>query len=356
MGGTLALTGAALLATAILVTATVFSFTALAGGTGADLGGADTGPNCLTMPGSPDALRAGLSVEQASNAAIIVTAGQRMRVPSSGWVIAIATGLRASGLINRTAAAEDGTLGLFDQRPAQGWGTVDEIADPPHAAGAFYEALLRIDGWQAMAVAEASRTVRQSAGTDERFVAQARSMVAAFTGGNAGNDPACGQVTISATGWTRPVPGEVISGFRTRELPKHQGIDFAAARYTIIRAASAGTVVTAVCNIAGRFYPVAHTPSPCDTDGSPDIGGCGWYLEIQHSGDIVSRYCHLVRAPEVAIGQTVSAGQPIGLAGTSGHSSATHLHFEIHKGYPAEPHNATEPTAFLADQGVVLDH
>lgn len=169
-----------------------------------------------------------------------------------------------------------------------------------------------------------------------------------------GGDLACGEPVISGAGWTRPVPGEVINNFRTARLPNHQGIDLDAARRTVIRAASAGTVVTELCNIDGRFYPVDHTPSPCDSDGSPSTGGCGWYMEIRHSGDIVSRYCHMVTAPTVAVGQIVVTGQPIGLAGTSGNSSAVHLHFEIHRGYPAGPQNAVDPIPFLADKGVIL--
>ncbi|MBN1174924.1 MAG: M23 family metallopeptidase [Micromonosporaceae bacterium] len=368
---------AGLLAVIALIVATVLSLTSLAGGSRGGASGSGDTRSCQPLPSGPEVIQERLSTEQASNAAIVVTAGRRARVPSYGWVIAIATALRESDLVNRTTPAGTGALGLFHQRPSEGWGTSEQIADPEHAASAFYTALLRVDGWQTMSVTQASRSVARagvststpggtaastagdppgsadpSASADERFADQARSIVAAFTGGNGGSNAACDQVTVSDTGWSRPVPGSVITEFRPPEDADHHGIDFEAPRETVIRSAASGTIVTALCNIDGRYYSALHTPSPCDTDGSPNTGGCGWYLEIRHADGIISRYCHMVRAPAVAVGQTVSAGQPIGRAGTSGHSSKPHLHFEIHKGYPATSSNAADPIPFLADQGV----
>ena len=66
-------------------------------------------------------------------------------------------------------------------------------------------------------------------------------IVKAYTGGTL---PDCDPVGISATGWTRPVVGAVVSGFRTADRPGHDGVDVAAPRNTVIRAASSGVVVT----------------------------------------------------------------------------------------------------------------
>jgi murein DD-endopeptidase MepM/ murein hydrolase activator NlpD len=166
--------------------------------------------------------------------------------------------------------------------------------------------------------------------------------------------PGCAPVAVSVQGWTRPVPGEVVSGFRTPQRPDHDGVDISARRYTVIRAASAGVVVTVRCNVAGRLYPPTGGALPCDTDGYPGLGGCGWYLEIRHPGPVVSRYCHLVQAPSVRVGQQVTAGQPIGRVGSSGNSSGPHLHLQIHSGYPANESNATNPVSFLTGRGVAL--
>ena len=103
---------------------------------------------------------------------------------------------------------------------------------------------------------------------------------------------------------------------------KHAGVDLGAPKLTPIRAVAAGVVSTSKCNA-----PEWHG---CDTDGYPGLGGCGWYVDVRHDGNIATRYCHMVRRPDVTYGQHVDVGQPIGLVGTSGHSSGPHLHFEVH--------------------------
>jgi len=151
--------------------------------------------------------------------------------------------------------------------------------------------------------------------------------------------------TASAAGWVAPIPGTVGSGYRTKDRPSHDGGDIAADRWTPILAAAAGTVIVSECNAS---------TNKCDVDGSPKITGCGWYAEVRHQDDVVTRYCHMVRRPSVKVGAEVKAGQVIGYVGTSGNSSGTHLHFEVHTGAPATRTNATEPTAFLKAHGVVV--
>lgn len=113
-------------------------------------------------------------------------------------------------------------------------------------------------------------------------------------------------------------------------------------------------VVKVVCNVAGKSDPPTGAAMRCDKDGYPGLGGCGWYAEIRHAGDIVSRYCHMVRQPSVRVGQTVAPGAPIGFVGTSGNSSGPHLHFEIHTGYPASSNNAINPVPFMIEHGAPL--
>jgi len=145
--------------------------------------------------------------------------------------------------------------------------------------------------------------------------------------------------------WTVPVPKTAVGGFRTPARPEHDGVDLSHARNTPIVSVAAGTVVTVRCN--------ASTPS-CDVDGSPGTTGCGWYVEVRHKGDVVTRYCHMVRQPEVAVGDVVTAGQLLGYVGTSGHSSGPHLHFEVHLGYPAGRANAVDPIPFMQQVGAPL--
>lgn len=157
--------------------------------------------------------------------------------------------------------------------------------------------------------------------------------------------PAPVAVPIVAGDWQLPVSAALVSGFRTAQRPSHEGVDLGAVRNTGIRAAAAGTVIRVVCNVSAGI---------CDTDGSSALRGCGWYVEIQHAGGIVTRYCHMLRHPAVAVGEVIAKGQFLGHVGTSGSSSGPHLHFEVHLGAPATNANAISPIAFMRARGLLI--
>ena len=102
------------------------------------------------------------SDEQVANAQIIVTVGSQRRVPNRGQVIAVATALQESSLRNLRGGDRD-SIGLFQQRPSQGWGTPKQLTDPAYQTQKFYDKLLRLDGWQKMRVTEAAQAVQISA-------------------------------------------------------------------------------------------------------------------------------------------------------------------------------------------------
>ena len=158
--------------------------------------------------------------------------------------------------------------------------------------------------------------------------------------------PAPAACAVAASAWVRPTDAAIWGGFRTPRNPHHDGVDLGAQRNSPVRAAAAGIVVTAECNVS----PI-HS---CDVDGSPALAGCGWYVEVRHPDSTVTRYCHLIRRPQVNVGQPVAGGQVLGFAGTSGNSSAPHLHFEVHTGYPAVSANAVDPVPFMAAHGAPL--
>src|SRR6185369_4273754 len=88
--------------------------------------------------------------DQSANAATIVRVGADLGVPRRGWVIAVATAIQESGLRNLGhlgAANDHDSLGLFQQRPSQRWGTPAQVSDPVYAATAFYRALQQVRDW-----------------------------------------------------------------------------------------------------------------------------------------------------------------------------------------------------------------
>lgn len=103
--------------------------------------------------------------EQVPNAKKIQATGVALRVSARGQVIALATALQESGLRNLNYGDRD-SLGLFQQRPSQGWGTPEQVRDPVHASTQFYERLKKVSGWQSMTVAQAAQAVQASAYPD----------------------------------------------------------------------------------------------------------------------------------------------------------------------------------------------
>ena len=77
---------------------------------------------------------------QVGNAATIISVGVSRRLPARGWVIAVATAMQESSLRNLSGGDRD-SVGLFQQRPSQGWGSVEQLTDPVYAAGKFYDTL-----------------------------------------------------------------------------------------------------------------------------------------------------------------------------------------------------------------------
>jgi hypothetical protein len=103
----------------------------------------------------------GVNLEQADNAATIAAVAARRGLPARAATIALAPALPESKLRNLDHGDRD-SLGLFQQRPSQGWGTAEEVMDPVHAANAFYDALVKIDGYKTMDIGAAAQKVQRS--------------------------------------------------------------------------------------------------------------------------------------------------------------------------------------------------
>ncbi|MER6082947.1 C40 family peptidase [Streptomyces sp. NPDC001833] len=102
-----------------------------------------------------------LPAEQIPNATTIVAVGLSLDVPVKGQIIALATAMQESRLRNLNYGDRD-SLGLFQQRPSQGWGSAEQIRDPTYASEQFYKHLLKVSGWQQMTVTQAAQAVQKS--------------------------------------------------------------------------------------------------------------------------------------------------------------------------------------------------
>jgi len=148
------------------------------------------GGNDCTTTGSATPAAAGLRPDQMTNAATIVAVGKQLRVPPQGLVVAIAAALQESSLVNLDHGDRD-SLGLFQERPSQGWGTPAQIMNPTYAATQFYQHLLAVPGWQQMSVNDAAQAVERS-GFPNAYAQHeqtARQIVAAVTEATCTEDP-----------------------------------------------------------------------------------------------------------------------------------------------------------------------
>jgi hypothetical protein len=120
---------------------------------------------------------------QMANAATITAVGMRRKMPERAVVIALATALQESKLENLEDGDRD-SLGLFQQRPSQGWGTADKIQDPRYASDKFYTALKKVKGWKTMPITQAAQRVQRSAYPHayEKWADEAAVLARALTG------------------------------------------------------------------------------------------------------------------------------------------------------------------------------
>jgi hypothetical protein len=103
-----------------------------------------------------------LDFGQAADAAIIAGVAVREHLPRKALTIAYATAMQESKLENLNYGDLD-SVGVFQQRPSQGWGTAAQLQDPAYAATAFFGALVKIPGYTELPVYQAAQEVQRSA-------------------------------------------------------------------------------------------------------------------------------------------------------------------------------------------------
>ena len=98
---------------------------------------------------------------QAEHAALVTGVSVQRGLPARAATIALATALQESKLVNIDYGDRD-SLGLFQQRPSQGWGSPEQLMDPVYSTNAFYDGLQKIDGYADMEITVAAQAVQRS--------------------------------------------------------------------------------------------------------------------------------------------------------------------------------------------------
>lgn len=124
-----------------------------------------------------------LDLAQAANATTIAAVGKRDGLPDHAVTIALAAAFQESQLRNLTHGDLD-SVGLFQQRPSQGWGSRSQLLSPRYAAAAFYRGLQKVPGWATLAVTDAAQQVQRSAAPDAyaQWEQEARTLAETLTG------------------------------------------------------------------------------------------------------------------------------------------------------------------------------
>ena len=171
-----------------MLVAAVVVVSVIAGGTAALVAALRSAPKItpLCAVAAPSG-RFTLSLDQTANAATIAAVGKAQGLPDHAVTIAMATAMQESRLVNLPGGDLD-SVGLFQQRPSEGWGTPAQLSQPTYAAAAFYHALEQVPNWQSLPVTEAAQAVQHSAAPAAyaTWETEARAIAEAFTGEVAG--------------------------------------------------------------------------------------------------------------------------------------------------------------------------
>jgi len=242
-------------AVAAVIAAGTFAVRALISGTSA-------APGC-TLGGGSGAVD--LDPEQAADASTIAAVALRLGLPNHAVTIALAAALQESKLYNLDYGDRD-SLGVFQQRPSQGWGTPTQLMDPAYAAGAFYSRLARIPGWPQLPISTAAQRVQHSADGSAyvQWEEEARALARSLTG----------EVEAGLTCWfgvaPQPRAGALVaaattqlgSQWQARDLDRAR--DWATAEWLVAHSYSYGVVEVKVrgmrwTNTTGRWRPSSST-------------------------------------------------------------------------------------------------
>ena len=135
---------------------------------------------CVATVGDRDVV---LDLDQAHYTSIVVGLSVRRGLAPRAGSIAMATVYQETGIRNLDYGDRD-SVGLFQQRPSQGWGSEKQLMDPYYATTKFYNALVRVRDWETRDITKVAQAVQRSAYPDayRDHEPDARVLASALTG------------------------------------------------------------------------------------------------------------------------------------------------------------------------------
>ncbi|WP_182112338.1 MULTISPECIES: M23 family metallopeptidase [unclassified Actinotalea] len=313
--------------------------------------------------------------DKIANAQAIIAAGGVAGVGRRGPIVAIATALQESRLRNLDYGDRD-SLGLFQQRPSQGWGTAEQVRDPRFAALAFFGGatsphfnpasgraspggLLEVGGWMDLPITVAAQSVQRSAfpGAYAKHEARATVIVDALSGG------ASATATPAASGAVEQSAVVTAADYGTT------GVDidaFCSSTFQLASSAGSGLALRRTAHRSGRvdgapavqghlavrqqvppvtdFHAAVGTPIAAPTVG---VVGAVWWSSgggltviLTHASSVATQHLHLSDAL-VKPGDEFQGGHVIARSGGSGVGTAPHYYYEVHVTGAPVPHDHT---------------
>ena len=124
-----------------------------------------------------------LDPEQAQIAATIAGVAHRRDMPSRAVTVAYAAAMQETHLHNLDFGDRD-SVGIFQQRPSEGWGPASKLINPVYASTKFFQALARVHDYRRLPVYKAAQAVQHSADgyAYAQYQLMAAKLTAAFTG------------------------------------------------------------------------------------------------------------------------------------------------------------------------------
>jgi len=130
-----------------------------------------------------DSGRASLTIEQSRYASLFAGIAAQRGLAPRAVSIAITTAFQESDIRNLDYGDRD-SIGLFQQRPSQGWGTVEQIMDPYYSTGKFLDEMVKVRDWQNSDIGDVAQAVQRSGFPDayDKHVDRARLLASSLSG------------------------------------------------------------------------------------------------------------------------------------------------------------------------------